>query len=883
MRIVRRITLLLPLALAVLAGCQDEPTTGPKAVLVEAPQRLLVPITGAQLSAGGAHTCAIGPTDGIVACWGRNDVGQTNVPGDLGAVTQVSAGVLHTCAVKQVDGNVRCWGYNYYGQSSVPADLGAVTLVSAGNASTCAIRQVDGNLRCWGLDATTVPSDLGAVRDVSVGVGYICAVRSDGTVACWGENSYGQAGVPSSLGPVTQVSADSYHTCALEQSGGRLVCWGDNSWGKATPPVDLGVITQVSVGFQHTCAVASDGTLRCWGRDIEGQSTLPASLGSVVQVSAGFVHTCAIQQSDGVVVCWGSNANGQATPTYRIQPTASFAISSASVESGQTFTLTLSDALVAGHPEATTFTYAFDCGNGGGYGAFGPSNSAVCTATRPVRGTVRDQDGDVKEYTGSINVTVPPLPTGGSFTANFNAGASSLLEVLGPVAPTYSTGAAVFTAPLDPERTYLRTLAEYHGSDFVAEVTVTVVGSLGYGAAFFGFGSGDRSNPCQFACEPVVRPTIFARVHPSDFDGGGTRIMAQTSSTLQQIGTTGVGGFGSHRVRMSWTAATQQLAFAIDANHTGGQFVADATLGPYTVPAGVFDATNARIFFGGGANATFDDLVVTVGSGDNTPPVITPNVSGTQGANGWYTSNVAVSWSVVDAESAISSTNGCGNLTVTSDQAATTYTCSAGSAGGTSSQGVTIKRDATPPALAPSVSPDVVVLDGSATASAGASDALSGIATQSCGALATSTVGSKTVSCTATDNAGNTASATASYQVTYGFSGFSAPINDASGVLNVAKAGQIVPLKWRLSDASGAPVTNLGNATLTVVSLSCSAGSSSDQVEEYSPGGSGLQNLGDGYYQYNWKTPKNYSGSCKTMQLDLGEGSFRTALFSFTN
>ena len=34
-----------------------------------------------------------------------------------------------------------------------------------------------------------------------------------------------------------------------------------------------------------------------------------------------------------------------------------------------------------------------------------------------------------------------------------------------------------------------------------------------------------------------------------------------------------------------------------------------------------------------------------------------------------------------------------------------------------------------------------------------------------------------------------------------------------------------------------------------------------------------LQNLGNGYYQLNWKTPSGYARSCKLMRLDLGEGS----------
>jgi hypothetical protein len=44
----------------------------------------------------------------------------------------------------------------------------------------------------------------------------------------------------------------------------------------------------------------------------------------------------------------------------------------------------------------------------------------------------------------------------------------------------------------------------------------------------------------------------------------------------------------------------------------------------------------------------------------------------------------------------------------------TTLTCEATSAGGTDSESVTIKRDATDPSLAPSVSPNPVQLNGSA-------------------------------------------------------------------------------------------------------------------------------------------------------------------------
>ena len=152
---------------------------------------------------------------------------------------------------------------------------------------------------------------------------------------------------------------------------------------------------------------------------------------------------------------------------------------------------------------------------------------------------------------------------------------------------------------------------------------------------------------------------------------------------------------------------------------------------------------------------------------DVTPPVITPTVTGTLGTNGWYTSDVAVSWTVTDDGSAISSTSGCGPTTINADTADTTLTCSATSAGGTSSQSVTIKRDATAPTLAPTVAPNPVVLNGTATATANATDSMSGIASQGCAPVVTSSVGAQSVTCTATDNAGNSANVIANYTVIY--------------------------------------------------------------------------------------------------------------------
>jgi len=148
---------------------------------------------------------------------------------------------------------------------------------------------------------------------------------------------------------------------------------------------------------------------------------------------------------------------------------------------------------------------------------------------------------------------------------------------------------------------------------------------------------------------------------------------------------------------------------------------------------------------------------------DITAPIIAPTVTGTLGDNGWYTSDVSVSWSVTDAESAIASSTGCGASSVTSDNAGTTFTCSATSAGGTSSQSVTIKRDATAPVVTAGRAPAANANGWNNTdvsASWSASDGMSGLVGNGTATELFSVEGANQgASRTFTDNAGNSTTA----------------------------------------------------------------------------------------------------------------------------
>jgi hypothetical protein len=95
----------------------------------------------------------------------------------------------------------------------------------------------------------------------------------------------------------------------------------------------------------------------------------------------------------------------------------------------------------------------------------------------------------------------------------------------------------------------------------------------------------------------------------------------------------------------------------------------------------------------------------TCDEGDSTPPVVRPIVSGTQGLNGWFVSDVQVSWSVADRESPVSSVAGCVGTYVSQDTSGVTFTCTATSRGGTTTQTVVVKRDTQPPFAEATASP----------------------------------------------------------------------------------------------------------------------------------------------------------------------------------
>ncbi|HET7137277.1 MAG TPA: PxKF domain-containing protein [Gaiellaceae bacterium] len=216
----------------------------------------------------------------------------------------------------------------------------------------------------------------------------------------------------------------------------------------------------------------------------------------------------------------------------------------------------------------------------------------------------------------------------------------------------------------------------------------------------------------------------------------------------------------------------------------------------FTVPAGKAPGGYSVSATQGNGNGDTRTFTVTAPT-DTTPPVITPTVTpaSPNGSNGWYkTGNVTVSFTVTDPDSAITTQSAaCSATTTVSTDGTTGVTCSATSAGGTSSNTQTIKRDVTVPLISIDSSVPTSTTSSSVTVTGTASDATSGVSgvtvngsaatfaplTQTYSRTVALSCGGNTLAAVSTDQAGNVSS-TSQITVTRACD-TTAPVTSATG------------------------------------------------------------------------------------------------------
>ena len=237
----------------------------------------------------------------------------SRIAGSAGCATGLLAQINNIANPSLVYSGQRIWiPASCLGMVTVPQPTAAPTpvpasvpfaSVSAGWDHTCGMR-TDGTVACWGKnDFGQILPPAGAFASVSAGWGHTCGLRTDGTLACWGRNDFGQALPPT--GAFASVSAGWGHTCGL-RTDGTLACWGRNNYGQALP--SDGAFNFISSGWGHACGIRTDGTVACWGKNDFGQASPPD--GAFISISAGGCHTCGMR-ADDILVCWGRNDNRQ--------------------------------------------------------------------------------------------------------------------------------------------------------------------------------------------------------------------------------------------------------------------------------------------------------------------------------------------------------------------------------------------------------------------------------------------------------------------------------------------------------------------------------------------------------------------------------------------
>ena len=177
------------------------------------------------------------------------------------------------------------------------------------------------------------------------------------------------------------------------------------------PTVDAGGPYTVAEGSSVAVAATggdADGDALTYAWDLDNDGDFDDATGQTASFSAATIdgpasRTVRVRVSDGKL----TTVDSATVNVTNVDPTATF-VAPASAFAGFPFTLELANATDAAPADRPGLMYAFDCGSG--YGAFSASSTASCptdnVGTRSVGGKVRDDDGGVTEYRGTVAVVV---------------------------------------------------------------------------------------------------------------------------------------------------------------------------------------------------------------------------------------------------------------------------------------------------------------------------------------------------------------------------------------------------------------------------------------------------------------------------------------------
>jgi hypothetical protein len=461
----------------------------------------------------------------------------------------------------------------------------------------------------------------------------------------------------------------------------------------------------------------------------------------------------------------------------------------------------------------------------------------------------------------TISVAQTSNTTGGTFNL---APATFIVNVTAPVptntAPSLDitgvTGGDSYEIGSEPTPMCSVTDAEDGPRSFAATITGTLT---------YGFGSQTAS--CDYTDAGGLH--VAASVVYSIVDTGDPTI-----TLVSRLPAANTNGWNNSDVTITWSC-TDAGSGVIDA-------LVSATL---NIEAADQSATGTCEDHAGN---TAVDTVTNINIDKTDPTIADDGAAGTLGANGWYVSEVVNSFTASDGLSGVAVTNPI--LVGTGSAEGTGITVNSGPVAdlaGNSIVGIdsaAFKIDLSNPT-------DVAfssVLSGSyyfgsvpAAPTCTASDAISSVASCLVTGYSAAVGTTHTLVATATDNAGRTATATATYTVlAWTLTGFYNPV-DMNSVVNIVKGGSTVPLKFEIFAGPTELTATSAIESFKTAPVACGTlvGSTTDEIEITSTGGTTLRyDSTAGQFIQNWQTPKA-AGICYRATMTTLDGSSLVAFF----
>ena len=239
-----------------------------------------------QVAAGGEHSCAL-DENGEVWCWGKTankrlgytpsstetHITRAKKVAGLSGIVQLSAGGAHTCALN-ASGEVQCWGKGTEGQlgNNGTSDSHSAVTVKAASGNSAA--------------------DLSSVAWLDAGRDHTCAVLTSGQARCWGKGANGRLGdnatsnrsyavsvkVASGSNTVAMASLSQQPrlTCAAASIRNQRKCWESSMVDPDNLNNQLLLTSSLQGGHpepaavvnfeNYHCVLTAWGRVKCWGK-----------------------------------------------------------------------------------------------------------------------------------------------------------------------------------------------------------------------------------------------------------------------------------------------------------------------------------------------------------------------------------------------------------------------------------------------------------------------------------------------------------------------------------------------------------------------------------------------------------------------------------------